>query len=143
MTIFEALYRVRNRGFFAADLILLPAATLLAFAIRFEGTNWSPETQHILIAFIVVTVPIKLAVFFFAGMYRRLWRYASVADLEMIVGGSAVSGAICGVIGAFGLTLSRISPMRVPLSILVLDAGLTMLTVVAPRFLVRSGALRD
>jgi FlaA1/EpsC-like NDP-sugar epimerase len=136
-------FRVRNKYFFALDLLLFPAVAYLSYVIRFEGTTWSADQQRVLIGFIVAAVPLKLVVLYVAGMYRRLWRYASVTDLEMIVAASAVSGTLCGILGGVLLPLFGLIPARVPLSVLVLDAGLTMVVVVVPRFLARTGARRE
>src|SRR4051812_15432464 len=111
-------FRIRNKHFFALDLLLFPAVTFLAYAIRFEGLGWSAEFQQVLRGFILASIPLKLIVLFNAGMYRRLWRYASVTDLETIVAASAVSGLICGFVGAFILPLVGVIPTRVPLSVL-------------------------
>jgi FlaA1/EpsC-like NDP-sugar epimerase len=137
------MHRVRNRLFFLVDLLLLPVATYLAYLARFEGANWSRETQTVLIVFVLTIVPLKLLVLFSAGMYRRLWRYASVADLELVLGVGLVSGALAGVVGALVLPLLQIVPQRVPFSVLVLDAGFTTLFVAVPRFAARARARRE
>ena len=40
-------------------------------------------------------------------MYRRLWRYASVTDLEMLIGGAAACAIVDIVLGTVGLTSRR------------------------------------
>ena len=85
------MQRVRNRFFFFIDLVLLPLATYLAYVARFEGTQWPAEAQIALIGYLLATVPIKLLVLYGAGLYRRLWRYATVSDLELIIGACTVS----------------------------------------------------
>ena len=34
--------RIRNRYLFASDLLLFSSATVLSFALRFEGFEWGP-----------------------------------------------------------------------------------------------------
>src|SRR4051794_11954512 len=76
---------MRNRIFLALDAVLFTVVVLLSFAARYEGTNsWSLWHQSALI-FIALCLPIKLAVFYRIGIYRRLWRYASVSDLEVLL----------------------------------------------------------
>jgi len=117
--------RVRNRFFFLSDVLLLPLALLLSYLIRFEGANWDAAYSIGLRRFVMVAVPVKLAVLLWLGMYSRLWRYASVLDLELIARASAISGAVVTLLGALVLPLLGLLPQRVPLSILILDAGLT------------------
>jgi FlaA1/EpsC-like NDP-sugar epimerase len=128
--------RVRNRLFFVSDVVLLPLAALLAYLIRFEGPNW-PATSPGPTAFLIFALPIKLVLFYWLGMYRRLWQYASVTDLERIALGSAVSGLVITLLGALVLPLLGILPQRVPLSILILDAGFTGIFIGLPRFAAR------
>ena len=40
--------RVRNRIFFFADVLVLPVAAVLAYLIRFEGTNWPADSSVVL-----------------------------------------------------------------------------------------------
>ena len=71
-----SMQRVRNRIFFFSDILLLPLAALLAYAIRFEGVNWSAEAGQALTGFILFGLPVKLLILFSLGMYRR-WRSSS------------------------------------------------------------------
>src|ERR1700730_18611893 len=52
--------RLRNRLFFATDLVALPFATLLAFVIRFEGWGWTATPYWALaLYFVGGATPIK------------------------------------------------------------------------------------
>ena len=129
--------RVRNRFFVLSDVVLLPLATLLAYLIRFEGANWDPVTGNALMPFVLVAIPVKLLLLLGLGMYARLWRYASVTDLELIARASAISGAVITLLGALLLPSIDFLPQRVPLSVLILDAGLTGIFIGLPRFAAR------
>src|ERR1700755_2445050 len=74
---------MRNRIFFALDIALLAAVVLVAFAARFEGLDAWRDWGRAATLFTLVAVPLKMALFYRAGIYRRLWRYASIADLEI------------------------------------------------------------
>ena len=137
------MHRVRNRIFFVIDLILLPVATYLAYVARFEGAQWSPQVNTTLVRFVVATLPIKLLILYGAGMYRRLWRYASIADLELVGIVCMISGVVCGILGAILLPAVGILSQRVPISVLVLDTGLGALMVAVPRFVARARARRE
>lgn len=94
--------RLRNRLFFATDLVALPFATVLAFVIRFEGWSWTATPYWSLaLIFIAGATPIKLAGLFIGGVYRRLWRYASISDSEALVAWVMVTAAVAACFGLF------------------------------------------
>lgn len=76
--------RVRNRYLLALDTVLLATAPILAYALRFEGWTWPSEQTFTAKLFIALSVPLCVAIFFTFGLYRRLWRYASIGELEQI-----------------------------------------------------------
>ena len=126
--------RIRNRIFFLSDLLLLPVAAWLAYLIRFEGANWNTESGVILVRFVLIMLPVKLLILYALGMYGRLWRYASVTDLELIGRATLILGAVVTFFGALLLPALGILSQRVPLSVLILDAGLTGIFIGMPRF---------
>jgi FlaA1/EpsC-like NDP-sugar epimerase len=136
ISIVDQLPRLRNRAFFLSDLILLSACGLLAFAARYEGP-WDPVVRQMMWTFLLTSVPIKLVLLVSLGLYRRLWRYASVSDVEMLVSAAAacaVVDALLGVVAlpAFGLTESRLS-----YAVVLLNACLCALAIALPRLALR------
>ncbi len=129
---------IRNRHLLALDLALLPLATLLAYAVRFEGVTWPAPYDAILPVYLLFSVPIKLALLLRFGLYRRLWRFASVSELESILFATGASGVACILLGGWLLPLLQVIPARVPLGILVMDALLTAGLVSLPRLVLRS-----
>ena len=136
------LTTIRNRAFFASDLLLLPTCMLIAFLSRYEG-NWTPDVYVLLQVFVVTSLPLKLLTLYVLGMYRRLWRYASVSDLERLVVGAAACAMIDVVLGLFLLPLLRLTPSRQSYAVVLLDACLGALVLALPRLLARVLARRD
>ena len=130
--------RIRNRYLFASDLLLFFSATVLSFALRFEGFEWGPAQNHAALLFLLICLPLKLAIFWRVGIYRRLWRYAGIMDIERLISASTASGLAGLVIGAILLPTLGLTVMRVPLSVLFMDALLTAAFAAAPRFTVRA-----
>ena len=85
------MHRVRNRLFSFLDLALLPLAPLLAFVVRFEGFQWSPDAQTLLTRYLLAGTAITLTALFLPEIYPLLWRHASIADLKLIVGARVAS----------------------------------------------------
>ncbi|HWA59174.1 MAG TPA: polysaccharide biosynthesis protein, partial [Gemmatimonadales bacterium] len=131
----------RNRHILLLDLVLLPLATLLAFVVRFEGLDWGPVYGHIALVYLVASLPLKLILLLSFGLYRRLWRFAGIADLEVIVFFAGVSGLACFVLGGMLLQEVGLIELRVPISVLIVDGMLTAGVVALPRLLIRSMSL--
>lgn len=128
----------RNRHLLVLDLILLPAVTLLAYMVRFDGFPVPIEHRDALGFYLTGALAIKLVTLFLCGIYRRLWRFASVSELETILLATAISGILSFGFGFWVLPTSGLTALRVPLSVLVLDAMFTAAVVAIPRLLVRS-----
>ena len=131
---------IRNRYLFASDLLLLAAAPLLAYALRFEGLAWSPADRRTALVYAGLSVVLKLGAFLPFGMYGRLWRHAGVPDMAKIIQATAASTVACATLGLFLLPTSGLTTLRVPISVVILDAFLTVLVVAAPRLLIRAAA---
>jgi FlaA1/EpsC-like NDP-sugar epimerase len=127
---------LRNRYLFGSDVVLFAASTFLAFALRFEGFVWDGMAS-VAILYTACSIPVKFAVLWSVGLYRRLWRYAGVVDLERILSAAALSGALCFILGAVVLPFSGLVPARVPLSVLILDAMLSGAAISLPRLALR------
>ena len=131
------LRQLRNRHLLLLDALLLAASTLGAYVVRFEGFDWGSAVRFTALVYLVVSLPLKLAVLHYAGLYRRLWRFAGVAELEHILVATAISASLCSLVGAVVLPALGLTPMRVPLSVLFIDACLSSGAVALPRLFIR------
>ncbi|MDB4888789.1 MAG: polysaccharide biosynthesis protein CapD [Gemmatimonadetes bacterium] len=127
---------LRNRAFFASDVLLMPGCAIVAFAARYEGV-WSAPLREVFWAFLEVSFPVKIVLLVSLGLYRRLWRYASVSDLELLVGGALACAGVDLVVG--GLVIPRLGLMadRLSYAVILLDACLCALAIALPRLTVR------
>ncbi|MBW6520952.1 MAG: polysaccharide biosynthesis protein [Desulfoarculaceae bacterium] len=119
-------YQLRKKNFWfilGVDLLLLVAAHLLAYVIRFDGVVPRDQWDSIS-AVLVFLLPAKLLVFHLFGVYRGMWRYTSLADLLNLFKACVVSGFIA--LGAI-LLLNRFEGFS--RSVFVLDALLTFLFI--------------
>ncbi len=129
---------LRNRHLLALDLALVPVATLLAFTLRFEGTAWPGDYPRIAATYLLLALPLKIGLLLGFGLYRRLWRFASVSELESILFATGLSGLLCLGLGGWVLPVAGITAVRVPLGVLANDALLTAFLVALPRLILRS-----
>jgi FlaA1/EpsC-like NDP-sugar epimerase len=127
----------RNRHILLCDIGLLVGAPFLLYALRFEGAAWGPAHTKTAIVFAVAALPIRIAIAHAFGLYKRLWKYAGVPELERIGAAGVVSGLITFVLGVWLLPGSGIVEQRVPLSLAFSDAVLTTGLLALPRLLTR------
>ncbi|MEO8192524.1 MAG: nucleoside-diphosphate sugar epimerase/dehydratase [Gemmatimonadales bacterium] len=128
---------IRNRHLFVADFLSVIAATFIAFLVRFEQPQWISENLRLVTIYLALSVPLRLFIFFLAGMYRRLWRHASVGELRPILVAAVGGGAACALIGLLVLPVSGLTPTRVPFSVVFIDTFLTAALIALPRLMAR------
>jgi FlaA1/EpsC-like NDP-sugar epimerase len=112
----------RSAAAVAHDILAASAAWYLAYWLRFNT-----EIPHYIIPNMVSAmlwvVPLQTAVFVGSGMYRGIWRYASVADLQRIAVAVGLSTL------TIALVLLMLPPQEppVPRSVILLDPVLLIL----------------
>ncbi len=134
--------QLRNRFMVASDVIGFTFTLALAFFVRFETFALPPDQATTFFRFLPFAVGLKIAILFFAGLYRRLWRHAGVVELERIGLAASLSGVVVIVAGVWLLPALGYLESRVPISVAALDAIATLVVVVAPRFMIRILASR-
>ena len=126
---------IRNRYIFGWDAIAFLVAPWLGYLIRFEGFGWSGADTAALLAFTAVSVPLKLGFLLRIGLYNRLWARTGAQDFLSILRAAVMSGIACLVIGGVLLPAFGLTPTRVPISVLILDAFITLAAISLPRTL--------
>jgi len=125
---------LRNKNFWVIvgiDVVLVCASYGLAYLIRFEGSV-PPEQMEMLMQTLPWIVPLKIAVFFWLGLYRGMWRYTSIADLINIIKATVIG---TGALATALLIIHRFEGFS--RSVLVLDSLITLILVGGARMLIR------
>jgi FlaA1/EpsC-like NDP-sugar epimerase len=125
--------RLRSRtAAFAHDLLMLPAAWMLAYWLRFNlGEIPQPFLDGALLALPVVIV-VQGTVNWLLGLYRGVWRFASLPDLIRITK-AVLAGTALTLFCLFVLNRMATVPRSVPLLYLLMQ----MLLLAGPRLLYR------
>src|SRR5690348_536924 len=126
------LLRLRNRHFLALDLFVFLLTPALALTLRIDNPQ---DVAHYLTSLLILMLlfpAIKLPVFYTAGMYRRLWRYAGIDDLMYISLLSLVCLGLQTLVFLFLRSAGWVAP-DFPRSLPVLDGILALLAVGALR----------
>ena len=128
---------IQNRFVLIADYLLITVSVLGSYLLRFELT--SDFVRFYLQGafwFLGIALVVKPIVYYFFGLYRRLWIYASVNELKVIALAVTTSSLVVSVIfvtffwlGVFGPGLSR--------SVLAIDWLLSILLIGGMRFTLR------
>ncbi|HMN12321.1 MAG TPA: nucleoside-diphosphate sugar epimerase/dehydratase [Bellilinea sp.] len=127
---------VRNRYILAADLILIPVIIFASFLLRFEfGPNFSQYTEFALYLIFFALI-IKPIVYYYFGLYRRMWLYASSQELRLIVAAVTVASAALALIIALARVAGLTNEVYIK-SIFVIDWFLSLIAVGGVRFLIR------
>lgn len=126
---------IRNRYVLIGDLILIPIAVMGSYVLRLE--LGAPFFQYLPSAYWMAGIAfiIKPLVYYYFGLYRRLWLYASMQELKLIVAAVTTASILVAlaIVGLF--TLGAFNGF--PRSVLVIDWLLSILTVGGLRFTLR------
>lgn len=122
----------RSSAAFLHDIAVAVLAWLLAHWLRFN-LDIPPNFAGPMWRNLALILPVQAAVFYAFGLYRGLWRFASIPDLRRI----ALAAAVAAVTGPTLLFMvSRLS--STPRSVLLLDPILLLLFMGGSRFLYRA-----
>ncbi|MTW19474.1 polysaccharide biosynthesis protein [Allochromatium palmeri] len=125
--------RLRSRtAAFTHDLLSIPVAWMLAYWLRFNLDTVPPEFLHGALQALPWLIPIQAGVYWLFGLYRGVWRFASIPDLVRITKAVLVGTALV-VVALFILNRS----LHVPRSVPVLYFGVQLILLAGPRLLYR------
>jgi FlaA1/EpsC-like NDP-sugar epimerase len=114
------------------DLLMVPIAWFGAYWLRFNLDPISDVYLHQALMLLPVILAVKAGMFWYFGLYRGIWRFASIPDLMRIVK-AVTSGAVVSATLIFILTRLE----GVPRSVFILDGILLVLLLGGPRFIYR------
>lgn len=114
------------------DIIIFFSSFTISFFLRGQlQQGLLPEYTDYFIEYILIIIAVKLLSFILFGIYRKIWKYASLRDFLTIVLSLASSSAVMVVI------FYIIEAPYFPRSILVIDFLLSVILIVGSRFSVR------
>src|SRR5829696_7593879 len=86
---------MRNRYVLLADVPAVMVAVCAAFGLRFDFYFLLNRPEFL--PYVLAAVIIKPIAFYFFGMYRRVWRYATIQDLLALVIANSAASVVMGV----------------------------------------------
>ena len=127
--------RIRNRYLLVGDVFLSLISVLASYMIRLELIAIFPTYQISLLWMLGIAAVVKPIVYYFFGIYRRLWRYASIRELVLII--MAVTTASMIVSTSMIILFATGMFIGFPRSVLIIDWLLSILFVGGLRFIFR------
>ncbi len=114
------------------DIVVASLAWCFAYLLRF---NFSLSTEHMdqMLQSLILVVPLQACLFVFFGLYRGVWRFASVNDLKRIMF-AVISATALATLVLFMLQ----SGIVIPRSVLILDPILLVMMMGGSRFVYRA-----
>ena len=129
----KILWFFRSRAaVFAHDLLMVPLAWFCAYWLRFNLDSIPEEFFRQALLLLPIVWIMQGVAFWYFGLYRGIWRFASIPDLMRII--KAVTAGVV-VAATVSFILTRL--LNVPRSVFVLDGILLVLLLGGPRFLYR------
>lgn len=128
---------LRNRHIFLIDVFLLLIIPSIALIIRLEGFDRLAKHFPALLFFTILALLVKLPLFYYTGLYRRYWRFASLDEITLLFFTASLSGAILLFIGLGFNDVLIASHLALPRSIPFIDGVLTFLAIGSARFAIR------
>lgn len=122
----------RSAMIFFHDLAMVALAWLGAYWLRFN-LDIPGEFNHAMWSALVVVIPVQGIVFYAFGLYRGLWRFASVSDLKRIL----IACGVAALASPAALVMAQQLNM-VPRSVFILDPLLLVLLMGGVRFAYRA-----
>jgi FlaA1/EpsC-like NDP-sugar epimerase len=129
----KILWRFRSRAaVFSHDLLMVPIAWFGAYWLRFNLDDIPEGFFHQALMLLPIVMIVQGGMFWHFGLYRGIWRFASIPDLMRIL-----KAVIAGVVVAATVSFILTRLQNVPRSVFILDGILLALLLGGPRFIYR------
>lgn len=127
--------KIRNRYLLFGDLFLTVVSVLVSYLVRLELIAIFPTYQTSMLWMLGAAVLIKPFVYYFFGIYRHIWRYASTRELTLIITAVTTASMILSamMIGLFATGMF----FGFPRSVLIIDWLFSMAFIGGTRFVFR------
>lgn len=125
---------LRGRHLLAFDVVAIAVSYLVALMLRFEPPSALFDEYLTRFAFVLpLLVLMRVIAFIALGLYQRVWRYASVAEIQAIL-----AAVLASSLGAYGIVYLGgslgIAPTGLPRSIPVIDSLVLIALIGGMRF---------
>jgi FlaA1/EpsC-like NDP-sugar epimerase len=134
-SVYPSRSHIRNRFVLIGDIALTIVSVLGSFALRLD-VGELPYYFPAVVLMCAVALVIKIPTYFFFGLYRRLWIYASTGELRLITVAVTTASVVTGGVMAILIVTGKVLP-GMPRSALGIDWLLSLVLIGGSRFALR------
>lgn len=125
----------RNRFVLIGDLVLIIVSVLGSFALRYD-VGQMPFYFPAILIMSGVALLVKIPTYYFFGLYRRLWMYASTNEMKLIAVAVSTASVLTGGIMLALIAAGLIQP-GMPRTALIIDWLFSLVLIGGSRFALR------
>ena len=133
--VIKARTHLRNRYVLTGDLFLIIISVMGSFALRLNVSEL-PFYFPAMLIMCGVALAVKLTTYYFFGLYRRLWVYASTHELRLIVAAVTTASVLTSGVMLLLISVGLVLP-GMPRSSLGIDWLLSLVLIGGSRFALR------
>ncbi len=127
--------QIRNRYLLVGDVLLIMVSVMGSFALRLD-VGQLPFYFTGMLIMCAVALLIKIPIYYFFGLYRRMWIYASTNELRLITA-AVTTGSVLTSGVMLALIFADLVVPGMPRSALGIDWLLSLVLIGASRFALR------
>lgn len=117
---------MRNRHYLLFDLLAMTIVPAIALILRLDNMmDWQPYLAPLAV-YTGFSIVIKLVMYYKLGMYKHLWRYASIEEVSVILIAIFTAGFTFNIIYLLLLPLFPKIPHAIPRSVPAIDLMLSL-----------------
>ena len=131
----KSRHHLRNRYVFMGDLFLIMVSVMGSFALRLDVAQL-PFYFPALLIMCGVALVVKTITYYYFGLYRRLWVYASTHELRLIVVAVTTASVLTSGVMLILISAGLVLP-GMPRSALGIDWLLSLILIGGSRFALR------
>ena len=128
--------RIRNRHILIGDILLIVFSIVMAYVLRLELFQAFIDVYFISMLWMIgISIVIRPIVYYLFGLYRRMWIYASIQELKLIVIAVTIPSVIIGSI--MMILFNNKIFIGFPRSVIIIDWIQSIILVGGLRFILR------
>lgn len=115
------------------DAALVSVAVVFAYLLRFDfhiQAQFKPQIPYVIVIFTGIVIVLN----YYFGIYKRMWRYASIGELVTIIKVASISSVLFFM---FYMGVKMVYPLVIPRSIFLITLGLIILFIGGSRLIWR------
>jgi len=131
----KSRFYLHNRYVFLGDVALVIVSVMGSFALRLDAEQL-PYYFPAMLTMCAVALLVKIPTYYFFGLYRRIWMYASTYELRLISAAVSAASVLTSAVMLALFSIGRVSP-GMPRSALGIDWLLSLVLIGGARFALR------